>query len=448
MMSMRGGVGQGSRSNLLYDHSASQEGDSQEDYATVQARTFLAGARAAPLPPPPPAEFTVPFPFHQLTQYSQYSQEQQQQQMMHQMARSEALDGISLRDQQSQSQATLPADMASQFMSTQQTIDRGQGSPPGGPKKKKSKKNIKHKDSGGRKSGASNYTNTEVKNILDIIERRLDGPTQTMSTNDWMYVAEEHKIEYPYNDRSGKSIKQKFQELVVKKKPPTGESNPPPNVMRAKLLNRRIRRNLQMADLSQESGGAAQAFHSATTMQAAGGGTPLLGSQMTQKRTPVAAAKATPSTTTSTLIESLLTTNMVNQKTAEEAPQLREEERRRERIEREEREERTTTSMFVGLAAFGMAAYAAAQTGTSFDAERAMDQFMPRPRPRPRPPRQRIAVDDHQDHLNSVSSVSVETPSVRGVTGRRLTTRRTPNEKRKEEQEERKEEEEEEDIYS
>jgi hypothetical protein len=85
--------------------------------------------------------------------------------------------------------------------------------------------------------------------MLDIIEKYLP-----LGGEMWEQVVTEHNQTYGENDRDATSLKKKFQDLY-KKKIPTGDPHIPPEVRRAKLIQKKILGTNAAADISEENGG-------------------------------------------------------------------------------------------------------------------------------------------------------------------------------------------------
>jgi hypothetical protein len=81
------------------------------------------------------------------------------------------------------------------------------------------------------KRGAG-YTTHEINALLDLLAEHLP-----LSAIEWKRVVEEHKVNFPAEDRSLESIKRKFQDLY-RVKAPSGAPDIPPEVYRAKEIQK------------------------------------------------------------------------------------------------------------------------------------------------------------------------------------------------------------------
>ena len=226
----------------------------------------------------------------------------------------------------------------------------------------------------GRSSGARGYTEDERMNFLEILERRL--PT---SGSEWSLVASEHSETYPTMERNVESIKRQYQSLL-RRREPTGDPNFPPDVKKAKAIDRLLKAKQRAGDISEENGGPIAALAGMEIQEGNTGmlednridnvsvGTNVTGAALVQKRS------SPKSRGSSTLIETMISFQMMQaqkeeqrreeesrkeeqrrkeEKRKEEQRRQREEEDRREQRRRDERREEMFMSiMTAGLAAF------------------------------------------------------------------------------------------------
>ena len=87
---------------------------------------------------------------------------------------------------------------------------------------------------GGRPIGRTNYSQTEIFNMLDSIREYLP-----ISGMEWDLVAQRHMAFHPDEERTGDQLKKKFNKLS-KVKMGTGDPNMPPDVREAKDIRRLI----------------------------------------------------------------------------------------------------------------------------------------------------------------------------------------------------------------
>ena len=100
-------------------------------------------------------------------------------------------------------------------------------------------------DDGARgRGGSPAYSETELLNLLGIIERIIP-----VSGEEWDQVEVHHSISYPV--RKAEGLRRKFQELYRKKKS-TGDPDCPLSVKRAKLLRRAIIKRCEVDDAEVE----------------------------------------------------------------------------------------------------------------------------------------------------------------------------------------------------
>ena len=100
-------------------------------------------------------------------------------------------------------------------------------------------------DDGARgRGGSPAYSETELLNLLSIIERIIP-----VSGEEWDQVEVHHNILYPV--RKAEGLRRKFQELYRKKKS-TGDPDCPLSVKRAKLLRRAIIERCEVDDAEVE----------------------------------------------------------------------------------------------------------------------------------------------------------------------------------------------------
>jgi len=82
----------------------------------------------------------------------------------------------------------------------------------------------------GRKAGKSNYSHSEIMNLLSVLQRVLPiGPEE------WQQCADEHSVSFPLGRRCKDSIRRKFSDLY-RKGIPTGDPNCPEDVKLAKRI--------------------------------------------------------------------------------------------------------------------------------------------------------------------------------------------------------------------
>ena len=93
------------------------------------------------------------------------------------------------------------------------------------------------------------HTKDEVEHMLDCVEEVMPLGAQM-----WEDVAMRHARRCDDRNRDGKKLKKKFQDLY-KTSAPTGDPHVPPNVLRAKRLQREIMASSSAADPSEEAGG-------------------------------------------------------------------------------------------------------------------------------------------------------------------------------------------------
>ena len=227
----------------------------------------------------------------------------------------------------------------------------------------------------GRSSGSRNYTEEERLNFLQIMERNLP-----ISGTEWALLAREHAQTYPGNNRDVPSIKRQYQALL-RRREPTGDPHCPPDVKKAKYIDRLLKAKQSAGDISEESGGPLAAV---AGLEAVGANSERLsdtdstrppplqaGSVLVQKRT------QSPRTTSShSLIESMLAMQvMAQQSAAAERAEARKREREEREEQRKERErerkeqrrmENRREEMFMGLLGIGLA-MAGGRSGTEMD---------------------------------------------------------------------------------
>ena len=216
----------------------------------------------------------------------------------------------------------------------------------------------------GRSTGSRNYTEEERLHFLEIIERRL--PT---NGTEWSFVAREHAETYVEYKRDVASIKRQYQSLL-RRREPTGDPQCPPDVKKAKYVDRLLKAKQSAGDISEESGGplaAVAGLEAATTSsernsEAGSVRPPALqaGQVLVQKR------KESPkSSANQSLLESMLAMQvMAQQNAAAERAEQRKREREEREAERREREkdrkaqrqrEERREDMFLSLVGIGLA---------------------------------------------------------------------------------------------
>ena len=218
--------------------------------ARVASETAARAARAGVVVPQPPEGFQS-YSLGQPSQTqdtlipTQYSQETQRRQLLlSQLTTSqnsttpapgsefEALERLVQEQLGTQTQYSQPTD------ASQSTVQR-----------KNKRFQAKKAANSGRPSGAKGYTEEERMNFLDIIERRLP-----CSGSEWSLVANEHAETYPDTDRNVDSIKRQYQALL-RRREPTGDPNCPPDVKKAKAIDRLLKAKQRAGDISEENGG-------------------------------------------------------------------------------------------------------------------------------------------------------------------------------------------------
>ena len=321
----------------------------------ARARRLLEEAREDNYPPSPPQEVGIPLGQpSQLTQdnghaISQLSQDQlrhyvlarpngrpqsptqatvlasqlSQNSESHAFAELEAhLRQLPSQTQQSaQSAQAQPQQHPTTNSQTQQSAQSAQAQPQQRP--------TTNGRSNGRSSGARNYTEEERLNFLNIVEQRLP-----VSGTEWALVAREHSESYPNRDVA--SLKRQYQALL-RRREPTGDPKCPPDVKRAKHIDRLLKAKQSAGDVSEEAGGPLQAL---AALEVVAGSSERLSDADSVRPPPlqaghVLAQKRTPSKTagSQSVIESMLAMQVMAQQTAAAE---RAETRKREREEREE----------------------------------------------------------------------------------------------------------------
>lgn len=325
--------------NEMLRSSDEEEEEEEIDPAAEVARQSIRRATAAGVVPPPPPDDAIVrasfFPFGQQTQ-------SQTQDTLIPTQHSEVARNHMILSQLSMTQGSaargtefdaLERHLREQFPTQSQVSNVTQNNTQNATQGKSMKKNIK--GTKGRSSGARGYTEEERLNFLEIIERRM--PT---SGTEWSLVASEHATTYPDNERDVTSIKRQYQALL-RRREPTGDPNCPPDVKKAKAIDRLLKAKQRAGDISMENGGPMAAL---AGMEIREEGTDdidasvatnltspnIAGSALVQK-------KSSPKTqSSSSLIESLISFQMIQSQKNEER---REEERLRDEKRRVEAKE-------------------------------------------------------------------------------------------------------------
>ncbi len=103
---------------------------------------------------------------------------------------------------------------------------------------------ARQEDGARGRGGSPAYSETELLNLLGIIERIIP-----VSREEWDQVEVQHCTLYPV--RKAKGLRRKFQEFYRKKKS-TGDPDCPLSVKRAKLLRRAIIERCEVDDAEVE----------------------------------------------------------------------------------------------------------------------------------------------------------------------------------------------------
>jgi hypothetical protein len=101
------------------------------------------------------------------------------------------------------------------------------------------------KPAGGKRG--KNFSPTEVKLLLDLIEEKLPLGSQEYET---LIEPEYNKAVSPDRSRSAEDLRNKFKKLRNVKKP-TGDPSCPEEVKRAKRIHRKIEGRMAVADFNQ-----------------------------------------------------------------------------------------------------------------------------------------------------------------------------------------------------
>ena len=342
--------------------------------AEVAAASIRHARQAGVIPPPPPVDGVSPYYL-----LGQRTQSQTQDILIPtQESESDVARRNMIFSQLSMTQGSIGGTEFDELERTirQQYPTQTQGTQPVQNNKKEAKPKAKTLKivPKGRSSGARGYTEDERMNFLEILERRL--PT---SGSEWSLVASEHSETYPTMERNVESIKQQYQSLL-RRREPTGDPNCPPDVKKAKAIDRLLKAKQRAGDISEENGGPIAALAGMEIQEGNMGmsednridtasvGTNVTGAALVQKRS------SPKSRGSSTLIETMISFQMMQaqkeeqrreeesrkeeqrrkeEKRKEEQRRQREEEERREQRRRDERREEMFMSiMTAGLAAF------------------------------------------------------------------------------------------------
>ena len=340
--------------------------------AEVAAASVFQARRAGVIPPPPPGEGATQFYF-----LGQQTQCQTQDTLIPTQLSDSAKRHLML-SQLSMTQGSIGGTEFDELERTlrQQYPTQTQGAQLIQNKKKEAKPKAKNKPViKGRSSGARGYTEEERMNFLEILERRLP-----ISGSEWSLVASEHTETYGAMERNVDSIKRQYQSLL-RRREPTGDPNCPPDVKKAKAIDRLLKAKQRAGDISEENGGPIAALAGMEIQEGNAGisedfgrndtasiNTNVTGSALVQKRS------SPKSKATASLIETMISFQLMQaqkeeQRREEESrkeEQRREEERRKEedrrqRDEEERREQRRRDErredMFMSLMTAGLAAF-------------------------------------------------------------------------------------------
>ncbi|KAF9480325.1 hypothetical protein BDN70DRAFT_931797 [Pholiota conissans] len=100
---------------------------------------------------------------------------------------------------------------------------------------------------GGRRAGAGNYGNDELKQLLRLTEKELP-----VGQNGWKRIHEKYSawaIKHGHSSRDAKSLEAKFK-LMVKTKKPTGSGKRPETITRAKAIDKLINEKVGTRNLN------------------------------------------------------------------------------------------------------------------------------------------------------------------------------------------------------
>ena len=340
--------------------------------AEVAAASVFQARRAGVIPPPPPGEGATPF--YLLGQQTQC----QTQDTLIPTQLSDSAKRHLMLSQLSMTQGSIGGTEFDELERTlrQQYPTQTQGAQLIQNKKKEAKPKAKNKPViKGRSSGARGYTEEERMNFLEILERRLP-----ISGSEWSLVASEHTETYGAMERNVDSIKRQYQSLL-RRREPTGDPNCPPDVKKAKAIDRLLKAKQRAGDISEENGGPIAALAGMEIQEGNAGisedfgrndtasiNTNVTGSALVQKRS------SPKSKATASLIETMISFQLMQaqkeeQRREEESrkeeqrceEERRKEEDRRQREEEERREQRRRDErredMFMSLMTAGLAAF-------------------------------------------------------------------------------------------
>ena len=309
--------------------------DDEEDNtaAEVAAASVLYARQAGVIPPPPPGDSVSPY--YLLGQQTQ----SQTQDTLIPTQLSDPAKRHRMLSQLSTTQGSIGGTEFDELEKTlrQQFPTQTQGTQPAYNKKKEAKPKSKTPKAviKGRSSGARGYREDERMNFLEILERRLP-----ISGSEWSLVASEHSELYGSMERNVESIKRQYQSLL-RWREPTGDPNCPPDVKKAKAIDRLLKAKQRAGDISEENGGPIAALagmeiqegNTATSgddigrNDTASVNTNVTGAALVQKRS------SPKSKTSASLIETMISFQLMQ---AQKEEQRREEESRKEEQRREE----------------------------------------------------------------------------------------------------------------
>lgn len=144
----------------------------------------------------------------------------------------------------------LPPNVGQNLAGLPSGIPNGQATMP----KKQGKLKQGGGGGGGRKAGSKGYTQEETMYLLDLMEDQVP-----VGTTAWETITRLHNEIYSDFPRSRDSLKRLYQGLL-RKKVPTGDPNCPPDVIKAKEIERLIAAKTRAGDISEENGGAMAAL--------------------------------------------------------------------------------------------------------------------------------------------------------------------------------------------
>ena len=188
----------------------------------------------------PPPYGSYGFPLHQPTQATQWSQTQATL-IPTQAQLSQGVPGpFGLPQNVGRNLAGIQMDQSAHYARANPTA--------AAPSKKKAKQG------GGRKAGSKGYTQEETMYLLELMEEHIP-----IGTTAWETIARLHNEIFCDVPRSRDSLKRLYQGLL-RKKTPTGDPHCPPDVKKAKEIERLIAARTRAGDISEENGGAMAAL--------------------------------------------------------------------------------------------------------------------------------------------------------------------------------------------